>query len=128
MKFLYWNIRRIANSPSKLALKNLILSHHPDFIFIAKPWMAFDRFPYTWLNRLGLKIFSLNTKLNLLPNLWCICASNLDPTVIDSDDQQVSFTLMINNTTTYFYAIYASTSNPNKKNPLGQTEFPSSLF
>jgi hypothetical protein len=47
MKVLYWNIRGIANSSSKLALKRLINLHCPDFVFIAEPWMKFDSFPST---------------------------------------------------------------------------------
>ena len=45
MKCLFWNIRGITNSPSKLALKNLIIANKPDFIFVAEPWMPFDQFP-----------------------------------------------------------------------------------
>jgi len=53
MKFIYWNIRGLANFPSRLALKNLIVNNRPDFVFVSKPWMAFDNFPSNWFNKLG---------------------------------------------------------------------------
>jgi len=115
MKVLYWNIRGIANSPSRLALQNLILSHKPDIIFVSEPWISYHNFPHSWFHRLGFKIFSFNSRENLPPNLWCICASNLNPTFLDHDDQQVSFKLNLNNVDFYFSAIYASTSNIKRK-------------
>jgi len=45
MKLLYWNIRGIANTPSSLAFKRLLLLHKPDLVFIAEPWMEFGDFP-----------------------------------------------------------------------------------
>lgn len=115
MKFIYWNIRGLANSPSRLALHNLILTNKPDFVFISEPWMSFDCFPFVWLNRLGFKLFSKNSRENLLPNLWCFCLSSFSPTILDIDDQQVSFSLNINNLEFCFSAIYASTSNTRRK-------------
>jgi hypothetical protein len=69
MKLLYWNIRGIANSLSRLALKRLLLQHKPDLLFIAEPWMRYKAFPTTWLYRLGFKIFSFNIRTNNIPNL-----------------------------------------------------------
>jgi len=115
MKSLYWNIRGIANSPSRLALKRLILLHKPDFIFLAEPWMNFNHFPASWLHRLGFKLFSFNNRDHLLPNLWCICSLHLDPILIDYDSQQVTFTINLNNNTLFFSSIYASTSNIKRK-------------
>ena len=111
MKFIYWNIRGIANSPSRLALKKLILSNKPDFVFISEPWMPFENFPFLWLHRLGFKLFSRNNRENLHPNLWCFCLSSYTPSILDTDDQHVSFSIKINNLDFFFAAIYASTSN-----------------
>jgi hypothetical protein len=72
MKCFYWNVRGLANSPTKLALKNLILVNKPDFCFIAEPWITADRFSASWLNRVGMKFFAVNIRGNLLPNLWCL--------------------------------------------------------
>lgn len=115
MKLLYWNIRGIANSPSRLALKRLLLQHKPELLFIAEPWMRYEAFPATWLYRLGFKVFSFNIRTNNTPNLWCICSLNLSPTIIHVDNQQVSFSLPINQQNFYFSAIYASNSNITRK-------------
>lgn len=50
-------MRGIANSPTKLDLKRLILVNKPDFVFIYEPWMDVDNFSVRWLHRLGLKFF-----------------------------------------------------------------------
>jgi hypothetical protein len=85
------------------------LSYKPDFILIAEPWMSFQNFSRTWLDRLDLKLFAMNVRDNLLPNLWCFCSSNLDPTVLSMDDQQVTFSFCENENTFCISAIYAST-------------------
>jgi len=115
MRILYWIIRGIANSPSRLALRRLILLHKPDIVCIAEPWMNFAHFPSSWLHRLGFKIFSINERGNLLPNLWRICTLDLYPTIISKDDQQVTFTLPVHNSTFCFSAIYASADHLHRK-------------
>lgn len=110
MKCLFWNIRGLANSPTRLALKRLIVLHKPDIILIAEPWIPFNCFPFYWLNRLNLKLFALNNRPNLIPNLWCICSKNLNPNIINIDNQQVSFTITDNNKIFGFNAVYASTN------------------
>lgn len=109
MKTLYWNIRGLANTPSRLALKRLITVHKPDLIFVAEPWMNYDVFPSSWLHRLGFKIFAFNDRRNLLPNLWCICALDINPIVHDYDDQQVTCSIIVNRIEVFVTAIYAST-------------------
>jgi len=51
-----------------------------------------------------------------LPNLWCICSLQLTPTIIDIDNQQVTFNLLLNNNLVFFSSIYPSTSNLNRQN------------
>lgn len=110
MKCLFWNIRGLANSPTRLALKRLIVLHKPDIILLAEPWIPFNCFPFYWLNRLNLKLFALNNRPNLIPNLWCICSKNLNPNIINIDNQQVSFTITDNNKIFGFNVVYASTN------------------
>lgn len=109
MKFVFWNIRGITNSPSRLALKRIILSQRPDIILIAEPMMNFDHFRATWLQRLGLKLFDFNVRNNNLPNIWCICNINLSPNIIACSDQHVSFTFILDSLVFGISAIYAST-------------------
>jgi hypothetical protein len=87
----------------------LIVENKPDFILIAEPWLKFQDFPRTWLARLDLKLFAVNRTDNLIPNLWCLCTSNLDRNVIPIDDQQVTFTFCNNDKSFCISAIYAST-------------------
>jgi hypothetical protein len=77
--------------------------------------MNFDDFPRRWLVRLNLKLFAMNQRNNLLPNIWCLCKVNLNPTLLDSDDQQVSFSFTENNLTFALSAIYASTNYLNRR-------------
>jgi hypothetical protein len=110
MKCIVWNARGLANSPTRLALKNIIQQHKPDIILLSEPWMDFVDLPRRWLANLNLKLFALNSRPNLLPNLWCLCKLSISPTLIASDEQHVTFTTCENNTVLAFSAVYASTN------------------
>jgi hypothetical protein len=110
MKCLYWNTRGLANAPTRLALKHLINLYKPHFVFLSEPMMNFDDFPKRWLVNQNLKLFALNHRDNLLPNIWCLCNLDLNPTILALDDQHVSFTFTQNNITFALSAIYASTT------------------
>jgi hypothetical protein len=115
MKCLFWNIRGIANTPSKLALRRLVNVHNPDIVILAEPWMEFSTFPRRWLQRLGLKLFCMNDRDNLIPNIWCICKSTLDPQVLLIDSQCVAFSLLVQEKLVGFAAVYASTCYVNRR-------------
>jgi hypothetical protein len=100
----------MANSPTRLALKNLISTHKPDIVLLSEPWINFDEFPKRWLDNLNLKLFAVNTRINQLPNIWCLCKLDLNPNVLSSDDQFVAFTILENDKLLAFSAIYASTN------------------
>jgi hypothetical protein len=110
MKCIYWNTRGLANSPTRLALKRLILQHKPDLILLSEPWVNFEDMPRRWLVNLNLKLFAMNTRNNLLPNLWCICKLSWNPLILASDAQHVTFTITENDSTLAISAIYASTN------------------
>lgn len=110
MRCIYWNLRGIANSPTKLALERLLSIYKPEFCFIAEPWMSLGNFPIRWFTRKHLKVFAVNDRPNMLPNLWCICSIDLDPEIISIDDQQVSFTLKVNEKSIGMSVVYASTN------------------
>jgi hypothetical protein len=109
MKCLYWNVRGLANSPTKLALKNLLSLNKPDFCFISEPWLNISRISNSWWNRFGLKVFAVNNRNILLPNLWCLCSTHLTPTLIDVDNQLVSFVVDVSGVIFGTTAVYAST-------------------
>lgn len=69
MKILYWNLRGLANQPTRLALKNLIQNNEPDIILIAEPWMRFEDLPKNWFLRQNYKPFAMNVRENNIPNL-----------------------------------------------------------
>lgn len=79
---LYWNSRGLANNLTKLAPRRLIIKHKPDFLFLSKPWMAFENFPQNWFSKLGLKLITVNLRPNNIVNLWCFCKIHLDYVII----------------------------------------------
>lgn len=108
MKCLYWNIRGIVNSPTRLALQRILLQQKPDFLLIAEPMMNLNHFPLSWLFRLGFKLFAQNNRPTHLPNLWCFCSLHLNPVILEITSQSVSFTITDNNISFGFSAVYAS--------------------
>jgi len=109
MRCIYWNLRGIANSPTKLSLKRLLNIYKPEFCFIAEPWMSLSNFPNKWFTRRNLKVFAVNARPNMLPSLWCICSTEIDPEIICIDDQHLSFTLKENGKSFGMFVVYAST-------------------
>ena len=45
MNILYWNVRGIGNSDTRLALKIFYLSHNPILMFVAEPMINFHQVP-----------------------------------------------------------------------------------
>jgi hypothetical protein len=78
--------------------------------------MKVDSFPASWLRGLNLKNFAVNNRDHFLPNLWCICIVPLNPSLIDVDDQQVSFSVEDNGKTFSILVIYASTNYIKRRN------------
>jgi hypothetical protein len=71
--------------------------------------MDLAKFPSNWFNRLSLKVFAVNNRGNLLPNLRCVCSINLDPVVLHCDEQQISFTFRDEGMDFGVSVVYAST-------------------
>lgn len=90
-----------------LALMNLLKDHKLNVCFIVEPWMNHDKFSASFWDRLDLKLFSVNNRVNLLLNIWCICKRDLDPIIISITDQLVSFSVYMDNLTLRVIAIYA---------------------
>ncbi|XP_058742332.1 uncharacterized protein LOC131614798 [Vicia villosa] len=108
MKCLYWNIRGVANAPSRLSLKRLIKLHNPDYIFIAEPKLDFANFPTNWFHRLGFKPFSVNNVVH--PSLWGFCNLDLCPNIIAESDQFLAFSFSFDNVLMAVAVVYASTN------------------
>lgn len=104
MKYLYRNIKGVANISSRLALKRLIKSNKPNLVLIAEPWKNFSHFPKNWFTWLDLKKFA-NNMPELPLNMWYMCKAHLDPKVIFCDDQHVTFSVKSQNKTFGFTTI-----------------------
>lgn len=103
-------MKEIANPSSRLALKKLCVSHKPDFVFISeRPSLFVDKFPSRFWKNLNLKVFAINNRNNLSPNLCCACAVNLEPTIIANSNQHISFSVLIEGQIVGISTIYAST-------------------
>lgn len=111
MKLLYWNARGVAILETRLVLRNLILYNKPEFIFISEPMITLESFPRMFWYNLDLKVFAVNSRGDLAPNLWCMCPSSINPVIIASTCQHVSFSVLCNNQSFFISAIYASTSD-----------------
>ncbi|XP_058759734.1 uncharacterized protein LOC131633041 [Vicia villosa] len=86
------------------------------FVFIAEPWMILENFPQRWLAKFDLKIFAVNNRDSMLPNLWCLCKTNYNLDILLIDDQHVALTINMHNSTYGFSVIYASTSYIHRRN------------
>lgn len=102
MKCFFWNARGLANQPTRLALKKVFVIHKPDFIFVVNHgcWKVTSLHPFgedwTWKS--------------LQSNPWCICSAYLNPDIISLIDQQVSFSVMVEDHKICISIVYASTS------------------
>lgn len=108
MKCVFWNIPGLANAPSRLALKRILISHKPDFVFMAELKIDFDNFPNNWFSRYGLKIFSTNILDK--PTLWCLCKEEYNPSIMFAYDQFVAFQISLDNKVLAIAVVYASTN------------------
>jgi hypothetical protein len=61
----------------------------------------------------------MNEREHLFPNIWCFCKNNINPTLIDIDDQQIALSINENDTTFCLSFIYASTYHLRRR-PLWQ--------
>jgi len=116
MKCFFWNLRGLANSPTKLALKKLLVKFKPELCFLAEPWMSISNLSPRWLYNLGLKVCAINNRGSLLPNLWCLCSINISPTIINVDDQQITIQVDVKGKPFGITVVYASTCYITRRN------------
>jgi hypothetical protein len=109
MNILYWNIRGIGNSDTRIALKNLYLSHKPFLIFVAEPKVNFVQIPSWYWPSIGVNKYCINNRGPLLPNLWALWGNELSATVIFVSDQCIALEISCFQSTVYIAAIYANT-------------------
>lgn len=113
MKSLFWNIRGIANRPSRLDLKRLLRNHKHHFLFIVKSKISFDKFPINWFQNLGFKFFAANN--SSLPSLWCFCKLDINSTLLASSNKFVAFSFDLDRKVLASTAVYASNNMYQRK-------------
>lgn len=74
-----------------------------------------DRIPRGFWQCLKLKVFAVNDKMNLAPNIWGLCSDSISPSVLSVSNQHISLSLLINSDIIFVYGIYASTSYLNRR-------------
>jgi hypothetical protein len=109
MNILFWNVRGISNSDTRLALKNLFLSHKPSLIFVAEQMVNFAQIPAWYWPYIGVSKYCINNRGPLLPNLWALWGNELITTVIFVSDQCIALEISCYQSSVYIAAIYAST-------------------
>lgn len=109
MRSLYWNASGPANPKTRLALRDLIVSNKPDFVFLAEPWMDHSKFPGLFWARLGLKLFA-NARENMLSKLWCVCRDEYRPHVVAMTAQSVAFSVLLEGKLFNVAAVYGATT------------------
>jgi hypothetical protein len=115
MNLLYWNVRGIGNSDTRLALKNFFLSHKPSIIFVAEPMVSFENVPSWYWHSLGVSKYCMNNRGPLLPNLWALWGNELMATVIFVSDQCIALEVSCFQSTVYIAAIYANNYYVNRR-------------
>ena len=108
MKFLYWNIRGIANKSSRDTLFSFTKQISPDVICLAEPMIEPDKFPLSFLRSINMHLLSFNSR-DGCSKIWVLCSNNItEPIVFSNSDQEI--TLDFGSTTKTFRVtfIYAS--------------------
>ncbi|XP_019435878.1 PREDICTED: uncharacterized protein LOC109342329 [Lupinus angustifolius] len=110
MKVFYWNCRGLGNSNTKLVLKKLCFINKPDIVFISEPMIQSSKINSSFWANLNLKLFLVNNRDPMLPNIWGICRLDINPVVIASSIQQISISVVFENQQVFISAIYAHTN------------------
>ena len=108
MNFLYWNIRGIDNSDTRIALKNLYMSHEPMLLFIAEPMVNFAQIPAWSWPTIGVTKYCVNNRGSLLPNIWALCGNDLLAIFFFVSDQCITLEISCYQSTVYIVVVYAN--------------------
>lgn len=108
MKFIFSNVKGLANSLTRLALKKLLKVNKPDFCIIVGIGMSLPRSLIIVFITLKWIFFSTNKRHGMIPNIWCLCSNHLNHTLIRSNDKLVTFSFFDNQKLLTLSGIYAS--------------------
>ncbi|XP_019432112.1 PREDICTED: uncharacterized protein LOC109339158 [Lupinus angustifolius] len=65
--------------------------------------------PLFW-SALNLKLFTVNDRGSLLPNIWGLCHVGLNPNIISNTSHQISISLILDNQQVFICDVYAHTN------------------
>lgn len=109
------NGKKAKGTHTRLALRRLLVMTKPNLVILVEPWMHFNKFLKKRIHNLCLKLCALNNMTNLIPNLLCISRQEIDPLIVYSSDQNVSFHITIMNITFGIATVYASNDHIRRK-------------
>lgn len=72
--------------------------------------MKFESFPSSFWRSLNLKLFAVIDRQSRIPNLWCLCLSHLNTSLIAISSQQVTFSVKVDNNDVFISVVYGSTN------------------
>lgn len=110
MIIIYWNVRRIGNNESCVALSEMYRRNTPSLVFLAEPMVVYDSIPTWFWNNLQVTNYCLNKSEPLIPNLWAVWGAEVSFNVIFASSQCLVLEHVCNGSKTYIAGIYASTS------------------
>ena len=87
MNIFFWNIRGIANNPSREILFNFFKQFSPDVICLAEPMMNFDDFSQNFLISINMKMLTFNLR-NGISKIWIWVRKDIQTPLIFSNSEQ----------------------------------------
>ncbi|XP_019427157.1 PREDICTED: uncharacterized protein LOC109335477 [Lupinus angustifolius] len=99
----------MGNHKTRLVFKKLCSENKPEVVFISEPMVLSNKINPLFWSGLNLKLFSVNDRGSLLPNIWGLCQVGVNPTIISNTSQQVSISLVLDNQPVFICVVYAHT-------------------
>lgn len=109
------NGKKAKGTHTRLALRRLLAMTKPDLVILDETWMHLNKFLNKRIHNLCLKLYALNNRTNLFPNLLCICRQEIDPLIVYCSEQNVSFHITMMNISFGIAIMYASNDHIRRK-------------
>ena len=112
MKIIFWNIRGLANAPTRTALRSLIRKHSSDFLCLSEPMTSLTRVPDSFWRSIGMQLVDVNDRGQLFPNIWVFHSTNISsPTMISSSSQHMFVQFSVGGIAHGLIFVYAATTS-----------------
>ena len=90
MKFIFWNVRGIANKSSRDTLFCFFKQICPDVICLAEPMMNPDDISKNFLRSLNMNFLAFNSR-DGCSKIWIFCSNKIqNPTMISNSEQEIT--------------------------------------